>query len=243
MGVKCLLCLYGKCHTHTHAHTRTHTFPLFPVTLPRRCLWSLQSHSKKGFRVSGVTACWIFFFQISRLVFFEVCYRLVTANSSPHSTLSPQHSCWYVRGINHCRWPNRQGEMGWEVRGHGGAQKWNPVDLQSMLALLLSLSSWQIINILYIFLHLTGKVCEYSPATRSLQHTASSDHSHWKIFHKCWDIRLLSKGSPVSAGFFLSSPVCKSHWSDRSNRQIAAQIHRQLSPGSCLASLWIRPQT
>lgn len=45
-------------------------------------------------------------------VFFEVCYRLVTANSGPHITQNPQHSCWYVRRINHCCGADGQGEMG-----------------------------------------------------------------------------------------------------------------------------------
>lgn len=84
------------------------TFPLFTVMVPVCCLWSLADPRQK---VRGFQCHWVVCFsQNSWLVFFEVCYRLVTANSSPHSVQSPQHSCWYVRGINHCCGPKRQGD-------------------------------------------------------------------------------------------------------------------------------------
>lgn len=69
---------------------------------------ALQTHGKR-FGVSSVTE-WCVFPKTHDWCFFEVCYRLVTANSSPHSVQSPQHSCWYVRGINHCCGPKRQGD-------------------------------------------------------------------------------------------------------------------------------------
>ena len=111
--------------THTHTHTCTHTqHSMVSSNIAKHFVYETKATAQ------GLRCRWLVFSpRLSRLVFFEVCYRLVTANSSPHSARSPQHSCRCVRGINHCCWPNGRRKMGWKVKGHAGARTWETAEV------------------------------------------------------------------------------------------------------------------
>lgn len=74
-------------------------------------------------RVSGVSDCCIFF-QLPRLVFFEVCYRLVMANRSPHSALSPPTQLLVCQRDKSLSWAQRTGSKGVRGQRWRGAQTW-----------------------------------------------------------------------------------------------------------------------